>query len=416
MHGLDNIFLVDNNTKERTKRHGDGSAFGRRRKQGKEKFIKDMRYYFVDADDSGVRVLRVPVADAVKGRGISKEGMGMRERQAIMVKKLPAKMLAAAVLTALLLSGCGSQEDAGTGESIEAKADAEEGFLVRNPEWEPIEQESGGAGAGGEAMQEGTADSGENGGADGEAQSSAAGEAGEREGQTKSLFGEAATMNNDVNGRELPIYCVDTEEKKVALSFDAGWGNEDTEKLLEILKNHNLKVTFFMTGEWVANYPDDVKAILQAGHDLGNHSENHKNMSQISDEDKKQELMKVHDKVKELTGYEMCLFRPPYGDYDNAVIDVAKECKYYTIQWDVDSLDWQNKGVESVITTVTEHKNLGNGSIILCHNGAEYTAEALDTLITRLQDMGYEIVPISELIYKEDFYMNFAGRQIKNEN
>ena len=168
MHGLDNIFLVDNNTKERTKRHGDGSAFGRRRKQGKEKFIKDMRYYFVDADDSGVRVLRVPVADAVKGRGISKEGMGMRERQAIMVKKLPAKMLAAAVLTALLLSGCGSQEDAGTGESIEAKADAEEGFLVQNPEWEPIEPESGGAGAGGEAMQEGTADSGENGGADGE--------------------------------------------------------------------------------------------------------------------------------------------------------------------------------------------------------------------------------------------------------
>ena len=453
MHGLDNIFLVDNNTKERTKRHGDGSAFGRRRKQGKEKFIKDMRYYFVDADDSGVRVLRVPVADAVKDRGISKEGAGMREEQmtatdktksdnvsadiaekrlsaeiyGTAVKRLPAKILAAAVLTSLLLSGCGSQEDAGTGESIEAKADAEEGFLVQNPEWEPIETENGGAGAGqskeaggenaqsgagGEAMPEGMADSG----AEGKAQSGAEGEAGEMDEQTKSLFGDVATMNNDVNGRELPIYCVDTEEKKVALSFDAGWGNEDTAELLEILKNHDLKVTFFMTGEWVSNYPDDVKAILQAGHDLGNHSENHKNMSQISDEDKKQELMKVHDKVKELTGYEMFLFRPPYGDYDNAVIDVAKDCKYYTIQWDVDSLDWQNKGVDSVITTVTEHKNLGNGSIILCHNGAEYTAQALDTLITRLQDMGYEIVPVSELIYKEDFHMNFAGRQIKNED
>lgn len=93
-----------------------------------------------------------------------------------------------------------------------------------------------------------------------------------------------------------------------------------------------------MTGGWVENYPDDVKAILAAGHDLGNHSENHKNMSQLSDEEKKEELMKVHTKVQELTGYDMFLFRPPYGDYDNAVVNVAKDCGYYTIQWDVERL------------------------------------------------------------------------------
>ena len=232
--------------------------------------------------------------------------------------------------------------------------------------------------------------------------------------QEESGFGDVTTMDNNVGGRELPIYCVDTEEKKVALSFDAAWGNEDTQEILSILKEHDIHVTFFMTGGWVESYPEDVKAILDAGHDLGNHSENHKNMSELSEEEKTEELMAVHRKVKELTGYDMFLFRPPYGDYDNGVINVAKDCEYYAIQWDVDSLDWKNEGLDNIIETVTNHKNLGNGSIILCHNGAEYTAQALETLITKLEEQGYEIVPVSELIYREDFHMNFEGRQIKN--
>lgn len=153
---------------------------------------------------------------------------------------------------------------------------------------------------------------------------------------------------------------------------------------------------------------------MAAGHDLGNHSENHKNMSQISDEEKKQELMTVHTKVQELTGYEMSLFRPPYGDYDNAVVEVAKDCGYFTIQWDVDSLDWKDYGVDSIIKTVTEHKHLGNGSIILCHNGAKYTAQALDVLITQLKQQGYTLVPVSELIYTENYHLNHEGRQIAN--
>ena len=226
--------------------------------------------------------------------------------------------------------------------------------------------------------------------------------------------GSSIRVSNSVNGRELPIYCVETKEPKIALTFDAAWGNEDTQKILEVLKKHDVRVTFFMTGGWVENYPDDVKAILAAGHDLGNHSENHKNMSQLSDAEKREELMQVHDKVLELTGYEMFLFRPPYGDYDNAVVNVAKDCGYYTIQWDVDSLDWKDYGVDSVIKTVTEHKHLGNGSIILCHNGAKYTAQALDTLITKLKEKGYTFVPVSELIYRDGYHMNVEGRQIKN--
>lgn len=145
-------------------------------------------------------------------------------------------------------------------------------------------------------------------------------------------------VSSSVNGKELPIYSVETDEKKVALSFDAAWGNEDTQEILDILKKHDIHVTFFMTGGWVEDFPEDVKAIHEAGHDLGNHSENHKNMSQLSNEEKTEELMTVHNKVKELTGVEMELFRPPYGDYDDEVILNATENGYYTIQWDVDTL------------------------------------------------------------------------------
>lgn len=219
--------------------------------------------------------------------------------------------------------------------------------------------------------------------------------------------------SSKVGDRNLPIYCVDCgSDKKIALTFDAAWGNEDTHKILEILDKQDVKVTFFMTGGWVEAYPDDVRAILDAGHDLGNHSENHKNMSQLSNAEKKDELMKVHERVKELTGYEMFLFRPPYGDYDNDVITTASACGYYSIQWDVDSLDWKNFGVDSIIQTVTNHKHLDSGSIILCHNGAKYTADALDTMITSLKEKGYTFVPVSELIYRENYHMNHEGRQI----
>lgn len=225
---------------------------------------------------------------------------------------------------------------------------------------------------------------------------------------------KVVSVTNTVNGKELPIYSVETDKKQIALSFDAAWGNEDTQQILDILAKHDVHVTFFMTGGWVENYPEDVKKIHEAGHDLGNHSENHKNMSQLSDSQCQEELMKVHNKVKELTGVEMSLFRPPYGDYDNHVITNAASCGYYTIQWDVDSLDWKNYGVDSIVKTVTQHKNLQNGSIILMHNGAKYTKDALETVITNLKEQGYEFVPLSKLIYKEDYHLDVTGRQIKD--
>lgn len=230
------------------------------------------------------------------------------------------------------------------------------------------------------------------------------------------VYPENRTVLSDslVKDKELPIYCVEQEKPLISLSFDAAWGNDDTAKILETLKKHNVKVTFFMTGGWIEKYPDDVKAIAAAGHDLGNHSENHKQMSQLSADQCKEELMKPHEKVKKLTGKDMILFRPPYGDYNDTLIQVARENGYYPIQWDVDSLDWKDYDAATIVRRVTEHKHLGNGSIILCHNGAKHTAEALDELITTLQKKGFQLVPISQLIMKDNYKMDAEGRQIKS--
>lgn len=228
------------------------------------------------------------------------------------------------------------------------------------------------------------------------------------------LSGQSVTASSSVNGRELPIYSVRTEKPQISLSFDAAWGNEDTQMILDTLAANDVKVTFFATGGWVEKYPEDVKKIIAAGHDFANHSENHKQMSTLSEAECKEEIMKVHERVKELTGYEMNLFRPPYGDYDNKVINCAYACGYYPIQWSIDSLDWKDYGVADIISRVCDSKNLKNGAIILCHNGAKYTAQALDTMIKNLKAKGFELVPISQLIYKENYHMEADGTQVSD--
>ena len=226
---------------------------------------------------------------------------------------------------------------------------------------------------------------------------------------------EIVTVSTSIDGKELPIYCVDTEKKQVALSFDVIQGNTGIQEILEILAGHGVKATFFVTGEWAKSRPEDVKAVWSAGHDLGNYGDTHKDMAGLDNEGKTAELMGVHEKVKELTGVDMELFRPPYGSYDNAVLRSAEENGYYTIQWSVDSLDWKDYGAKAIEETICNHKNLGNGAIIRMHNGARYTAQALDAVIAALQEQGYELVPVSELIYKEHYHLDQKGQQIKNE-
>lgn len=226
------------------------------------------------------------------------------------------------------------------------------------------------------------------------------------------IGGGDITGNCMAGKRALPIYSVDTNSKCVSLSFDAAWGADDTIQILDILDRYNVKVTFFMTGGWVENFPDMVKEIHRRGHDLGNHSENHKHMSKLSASEQREEINKVSQRVKELTGYDMFLFRPPYGDFNTQLINTIYSLNYYPIQWSVDSLDWKDYGVNNIIKRVTTHKALSSGAIILMHNGAKYTAAALESVITTLQSQGYTLIPISELIIRDNFHMDNNGTQL----
>ena len=214
--------------------------------------------------------------------------------------------------------------------------------------------------------------------------------------------------------RDLPIYAVWTRKRQLALTFDAGHGNEDAAQILAILRCHRVRATYFVTGDWVRAYPDDTLAILAAGHELGNHSDSHSHMTRISDADKRAEITLLHDAVRRLTGHDMSLFRAPYGDYDDAVVQAARACGYTTVQWNVDSLDWMNRGAADIVRTVTQHQRLRNGSIVLLHVGTRFTAEAeaLDTLIVELKQQRFQLVPVSELILRENYYLAVDGTQV----
>lgn len=229
-----------------------------------------------------------------------------------------------------------------------------------------------------------------------------------------SLSAVNTTTQTVAQPREIPIYCVDTQEKKVAISFDAAWGNEQTEQLLNILDEHKVKTTFFLVGEWVDKYPESVKEIAKRGHDVENHSNTHDYMTQISDSEMNQEVVECNKKIEKLTGKCPTLFRAPYGDYNNAVVNTVKANNMYCVQWDVDSLDWKDPSPKQIVENVT--CKLKNGSIVLLHNGATNTPEALPMVIEAIKAEGYEIVPISELLPKGEYTTDQEGKMHLSES
>ena len=214
------------------------------------------------------------------------------------------------------------------------------------------------------------------------------------------------------NQKLLPIYCVETEKKQVAISFDAAWGNDDTEQLISILKEYNVPATFFVVGAWVDKYPESVKALSDAGHQIHNHSNTHPNMPQLSVAQMQDEINTCNQKIQEITGVCPTLFRAPYGDYNNTTIKTVADLNMYTIQWDVDSLDWKDNATpESICKRVTS--KVKNGSIVLFHNDADHTPAALPNILKCLKDEGYEFVFISDLILKDNYEIKHDGTQCK---
>ena len=209
--------------------------------------------------------------------------------------------------------------------------------------------------------------------------------------------------------RSLPIYSVQREDKKISISFDCAWGTEYTQKILDELERNDIKCTFFAVEFWVEKNPEFAKKIVEAGHELGTHSRTHSYMSKLSEKQIKDELTTSISAIERITGHRTNLFRAPYGDYNNLLIDTAKSMGLYTIQWDVDSLDWKNLSATEIAMRIINGAK--SGSIILCHNNGLHTAKALPMVFSTLKNRGYEFVPIGELIYRENYTIDTNGTQ-----
>lgn len=229
------------------------------------------------------------------------------------------------------------------------------------------------------------------------------------------VIGTIALKGMDVlgvfsNSRELPIYSVESGTKTASITFDCAWGADDIPDILSSLKEADVKATFFIVGQWAEKYPDKVKMIALAGHDVANHSNSHLRMGALDQSRIKSEISQASKILEGLSGSKVDLFRAPYGDYSNSVVTTARELGCYTIQWNVDSLDWMpDISTETIMSRICS-KTIP-GSIILFHNDTQHTAKLLPGVITTLKKMGYDLVPVSQLILRNDYTIDNEGRQ-----
>lgn len=209
--------------------------------------------------------------------------------------------------------------------------------------------------------------------------------------------------------RKLPIYRVERADNKIAVTFDVAWENSNTNELLDILKEYDAKATFFITGDWCDRYPDDVKKFADAGHEIENHSDQHPHVEGINVNDLINDTRECSRKIKMITGKEPVLYRAPYGEYDDSLLTTLEGMGLKTIQWDVDSVDWNKPTSEQITKKVLE--NTKSGSILLFHNDLQNTTEALPNVLKGLKEKGFEFVTVDELILHENYTIDANGEQ-----
>lgn len=224
-----------------------------------------------------------------------------------------------------------------------------------------------------------------------------------------------AVVSASVATRQLPIYCVQRDQKVCAISFDAAWGADNTQRILDVLEEYQVRATFFVVGNWADQYPEQAKAIVTSGNELMNHSNAHDHYNALSSERIIEDINACNDKIEALTGIRPTLIRCPFGEYDDHVISAIRSIGMEPIQWDVDSLDWKGISAKEIVQRVTT--KVENGSIVLFHNAGEHTPEALPQILEYLLCEGYEIVPVSEILLQCEYYLDHTGRQcVKGES
>lgn len=212
--------------------------------------------------------------------------------------------------------------------------------------------------------------------------------------------------------RKLPVYSVETDEKKIAISFDAAWGADKTREIMDICDANGVKATFFLVGFWVEKYPEITREIHERGFEIGTHSMTHPNLPGLSEEKIASELTESVKLIENASGCKVRLFRPPFGDYDNKLISICEKLDIQAIQWDVDTLDWKGLSAAEILQRV--EKYVRKGSIILCHNNSKHITQALPLIFGAMKGRGYEFVTVGNLVYRNDFTIDHTGRQFKN--
>ena len=236
------------------------------------------------------------------------------------------------------------------------------------------------------------------------------------------LFCVAGSLNNTSNGKNavptssttgklLPIYNVQTEEKKVAFTMNCAWNADDIDSILKTLQDNNSKITFFMVGDWMEKFPEAVKKIQEAGHEIASHSDTHPHVNNLSYEKNIEEIEKSNDKIEKIVGKRTKIYRPPYGEYNDTVIKAAQDKGYFSIQWNLDTLDYTGLTGEEMWKRL--EGKIKPGDIILSHNGTKHTADSLDMLLKKIKQKGLEVVTVSDLIYFDNYTINNNGTQVK---
>lgn len=211
--------------------------------------------------------------------------------------------------------------------------------------------------------------------------------------------------------RKIPIYCVDRSDKKISISFDASWGSDKTQDILNVLSETKTKANFFLVGMWVDKNEELVKKIDAQGIEIGTHSNLHPDMAKLSATQQKLELTTSIEKLEKIINKKITLFRAPFGSYNNTLIETCESLNLKTIQWDVDTLDWKGLSANEICARVL--KQTKSGSIILCHNNADHIVEALPSIIQNLKSRGYEFVTISELLLTGNTKVDNSGKQVQ---
>lgn len=213
------------------------------------------------------------------------------------------------------------------------------------------------------------------------------------------IYSEQSNVSVFSNSEPSAIYSVQTEKKVIALTFDISWGEKRTEPILKILKEKNVNdATFFLSSPWSKSHPEIVEQIKKDGFEIGSHGNKHDNYSTLSDEEIRKQITTAHGILTELIGKEPNLIRLPNGDFDKRVLRIANDLGYSVIQWDTDSQDWLNKGVDTIINRVVTKAHPGDIVLLHASDSSQQTHEALPVIIDQLRAKGYEFVTVSELI------------------